>query len=700
MRPPRRQYPYHLFALLIIVGGFIFWQSDLTSDPPMYYEGLGQSLSTDPAQYVFHARNAILFDDPDPYDYPRWTVYHHSLVSLVSYVWFAVAGESLRDANLVGVLLSMAALLFFLLALTRHHRPWVYLVASVCFIMNVTLFTYGRLSYLENGLIFLSALVVFVYSWWGNRWWGVALSGALVALATLTGKLFGALLLPALVAAIVLSRQGQVRRRTAPAVVAFLLTAVVVSVLLYGRDVRAAFAYVGEQSYGLRGFPDGLRSPWAFVEHVISYGFTNHLFYLDIDLLLFWFFGLLLLVLFLSSGRKIGELSPPTVFSMFVIIAAILGLAPLNYSPLRYGLLVIAAIILFCFGLFDTMSNARVSTPVRLNKGPTVILTLALWVLLFHAIGNIFFGNTFPRPIRSLTWATLPGSIVLAFVSRRVIGRYHFTLTRRKLTIGAAMLACFSIIFNGYQIRRQHLIADNYNIMEANQDLQAILSPEAVVSGPYGPVLTLNTPLKSFIHLFQVADLDSTLFDRQPITHIAADESNWAEAIAAYPVLKDLVPVTAYWIRDVEVMLYNISNVFSNEQARSYRPSEFEQAQNLFQRSRLDSALTIVERFVSQHPESKSGGLLRADLVWQQGKYSEAYQHLARLADRFPTDFHIQLQCGRALQLMAGFGHDRSLEVLANQYYECAVKVNPFKAQYARQLWAQTAAMLEQAPQR
>ncbi|MCK4632768.1 MAG: hypothetical protein KAT79_05820 [candidate division Zixibacteria bacterium] len=71
-------------TLIVVAGGMVYWCSDLTSDAPMYYSGLGQSLSTDPAQYVFHARNQVLFGQFDPFDYPRFTVFQHSLTSFVA----------------------------------------------------------------------------------------------------------------------------------------------------------------------------------------------------------------------------------------------------------------------------------------------------------------------------------------------------------------------------------------------------------------------------------------------------------------------------------------------------------------------------------------------------------------------------------------------------------------------------------------
>jgi len=50
---------FYFLTFVIFVGGFIFWTSDLSSDPPMYYSGMGQSLATDPPQYIYHAANKI-----------------------------------------------------------------------------------------------------------------------------------------------------------------------------------------------------------------------------------------------------------------------------------------------------------------------------------------------------------------------------------------------------------------------------------------------------------------------------------------------------------------------------------------------------------------------------------------------------------------------------------------------------------------
>lgn len=692
MQSLRKQSFFYILTLVVLVGGFIFWQSDLTSDPPMYYSGIGQSLSTDPAQYIFHARNKALFGQSDPYDYPRWTVYQHSLTSLVGHIWFSIAGVSLKQANMVGVILSIGGLLLLILGLARHHRPWVTTAVALCFVLNVTLLTYGRLSYLENGLIFLAALVFFVYSRWGDRIWGIALAGGLVAVAMLTGKLFGALLLPALALSVFFSGHARRWKLTVTAIGAFLLTSVGTILLLYGRGLKAALGYIGEQSYGLRGFPEGLSSPWGFFEHLISYGFKNRLFYIDPDLLLFLFVGGFLLSLHLSKGNKISALSPVTIFSMFWLLAAIVGVMPLNYSPLRYALLVIPPAILFCVTMFDSCLDAKKKSSVTMGKVAITLLVFAFWYVLFHAVANIFFFNIIPRPIRIITWATLPGGIGLAYLARFLLARGYIRINRRKLVIVLLAVLCLSVVFNGYRIRRVHFLEHNFNIVEANRDVEAILASGAVVSGPYGPALTVDTPLKSFIHLFGVAEVDSTLFDRQPITHVAAELSNWTEAVKNYPALKGLMPITTYWIRDVEVRLFNISEVFNNPQARSYEKTLYERAVAYYQAQQYDSALTAAGRFYESHPQSKSAGLLLGDLLAKKGRLDEAFSLLTSLTQRFPTDFNIHLQCGRFIQILAEKKNDNSLRYMAETYYAQAVKINPFKADYARKIWQQTAA--------
>ncbi len=682
----RSQWLFFGLVIVIFIGGFFLWQTDLESDPPTYFSGIGQSLITDPAQYTFHARNKVLFDEFDPYEYPRWTVYQHSITSLTAYIWFSIAGSSLEESNMVGVFLSIGALILILLGIGRHHRFWVIPVVTFIFLINVVLFTHGRVSYLENGLLFYSALLFFIYSYWGNKIWGALLAGLIIAAAALTGKLFGFLLLPVLILTIYFSKSTNRWKLIGAGFGSFVVSSLILIFLLYGSDLGAAIGYLGEQAYGLRGFPEGLRSPWGFIEHLISYGFTNHLFYLNPDLMLFLAVGCELFVFYSISDKKV---SPATMFSLFWIVIFILGLMPLNYSPVRYAVVIIPAIMIFCFSIFDSSYGEGKRSESNIKKWYLYILILITWYALFHLIANVFYLNAMPRPIRMITWGTLPAGIGIAWLMwNYIIIKKLKKINPNILWITALVLVITaSTVSNASRLYRFHYLDNNYNILEANQDIAEILSEGAVISGSYGPVLTIDDNKKSFIHHFQVANVDSSLFENNRITHLAIDISNYNEAIKNYPLLQNMPAVAKYWICDNEVVLYRISELSPNPEARTYCLSDFEQAARYKALNVIDSALFIAIPFYQNNPESKSAGLLLADLYVQTSHTNKAYSILLNLAERFPTDFYVQLHSALLLQTMAYYQQNDSYFDMSMKFYERAVKVNPFKADYCKQIW-------------
>lgn len=661
----------------------------------MNLSGIGQSLSTDPAQYTFHARNKVLFGEFDQFDYSRWTVYQHSLVSLFAWGWFSMFGVSLTNGATVGILLSLGALLLLILGVARHHRPWVTATIAFCYVINLTLLTYGRLSYLEHGMLFLVAGAFCVYSYWGKRTIGVAIAGGLVAAAMLTGKLFGALMLPALILAIFFSGDSNRWKLILSAIAGFVIVTPLLLLALYGTDFSASISYFSEQSYGLRGFPDGLKSPWAFVEHLATYSFNNHLFYITPDLLLFLVVGMVLPIMF---KLKWDKLTPVSLFAISWIAVVIVGLSPLNYSPIRYALLLIPAIILLCFTIFDSTQNIQSRFGSKLNRWQLALMTGAFWVFLIHLINNTLYFNIFPKPVRLITWGTLILAIGLTWLAKQLLKQNIKPRTSKRIWIIAIIFVLIaSGVTNGFRIRRFHILESNYNIIEANADLAAILNPGAVVSGPYGPALTIDNNLQSFIHLFQVAKINKQLFVNNPVTHLAMDISNYTEAIKQYPKLKNLQRVATYWIRDMEVGVYRISNLFGNPQANKYQMSKYEQATSFYHAKQYDSALTLVADVYQAHPESKSAGLLYGAMLFETRKMQVGYNTMVSLADKFPTDFFVQLQCGRFLQMLAYRSRNQSMMNTAQKYYARAVKVNRYRGAYAHNLWNQTAKQMEES---
>ena len=150
-------------------------------------------------------------------------------------------------------------------------------------------------------------------------------------------------------------------------------------------------------------------------------------------------------------------------------------------------------------------------------------------------------------------------------------------------------------------------------------------------------------------------------------------------------------PITNYWIRDVEVRVYNISQVFDNEEAHRYQKTPFEEAMRYYQEGQFVEALKLVDTFYREHPQSKSAGLLLGSLLAMTGRPEEAYHVLTTAAERFPTDFWVQLQCGRFIQMVAENRRDRYQLNIAEQYYYRSSRLNPFQLDLLRQVWFQVA---------
>ena len=656
----------------------------------MYFSGTGQSLATDPYQYVYHARNKVLFGDWTLFDYARWTVYQHSLTSGVAFVVFSMAGVSMATANLVGLLLSMGGLVLLLLGLSRFHRSWLLLLVALGFVLNVTLLTYGRLSYLENGLIFLSCATFAVYCWWGGRRWAALACGGLIAAAMLTGKMFGLILLPALLVHYYLIGAPDRWKQIGLTVVGFVSVFLILLVALYGTDLKAATGYVTEQSYSLHGFPEGLSSPWGFIEQLVSYGFRNRIFYLNPDLALSLLAAGLVLISMLGRRMRWRELSPSTGLLTAWVTFAILGLAPLNYSPLRYALFFTPALIALPYALIDNrmklklrgeLTNEWLIWPIAIYTG---------WIVAYNIAGNLFWFNVPDLPVRLITWITAVPGLILAWLFVWLLKSGRLRFSHRDLIVTAAIVAAVTIVENPFRIYWNHIRDHNFNIEETNADLTQILAPNAVISGPYAPTLTIDTRLKAFIHLFGVAELDSTLFDRYPITHLACDQSNWVIATRDYPQLHDLKPVANYWIRNYEVKIYDISQNFENTIAHEYKPTDYEIAVGFMHQQQLDSAFYYANRFYSSHPSTKSGGYLIADLLFRAQHFDDAYKVLREIAENHPTDFYAQIAFGRLLQIMAYQRKDQALLQQANNYFGKAVAVDPYAGDMANQLWRQT----------
>ncbi|MCK4607499.1 MAG: hypothetical protein KAU35_09405, partial [candidate division Zixibacteria bacterium] len=336
-RPAMRGSVSKALIISFILGLVFLRVVGIESDPPLFYVGHGQAQLTDPYQFSFFARNAVLYGEWNPFDFHRWDVFRYSLISGVSYLFFSAFGVSRVTANLVAIVLHMGGLLLFLLGLRRFRDFWEVSLVALLLLLNSSLFFYGRLPFLENGLIFLSGLTFFVFVHYGHRAWGQAMTGALVALATLSGKLFGFLLLgPVLICLLVVYR-SRVAVPILVTVTSLVLTAVAYMLVFYGGDLTTLLNYSAEQTVGMYGPPPGFSSLPDFFEMLMTYG-GNGLWQYTPFLTLLTAISLVLVVLRVPFAGAVKPESVAMIFCVAWLVGGVFGLMPFFYRPMRYGL--------------------------------------------------------------------------------------------------------------------------------------------------------------------------------------------------------------------------------------------------------------------------------------------------------------------------------------------------------------------------
>lgn len=641
-------------------------------DPAFHFVGHGQGQLTDPYQFTSHARNAILYDDSHPFDFHRWDVFKNSLVSGTGYLTFSLFGVSRVSANFVGALLSTFGILFFLLALWKTAGRTETIIAALLLLVNSTLFFYGRMPFLENGLIFFSGLLFMVVVLYIDRWWGQLLSGLVVALAVLAGKLFG-LCLIAPVGLVLLYKYR--RRSTIPITIAiagfaFGVTAFIMT--FYGGDLSILLNYSTEQTIGMYGSPPGFNSVVNFIKMLITFGGESGLWqYLPFLLILLILSSIVIL---LSNRRRTEEQHDnlPLIFCIGWLVAGILIFMPFLYRPLRYTtflFLPMSALIAYA------VSVAR-SKRLYLSINNKWTVLPVLFSILWYGIdqGVILFakqGTKFLAGAQALSMAAFAAGVVTAIVS-------SLLWSRRRAMPRTTMVFLFVALFlahgtvQGYRIAQGIRQPGNY-LEQFSRELAEIIDSEAILSGPFAPTLTTDNELHSIIYMFGLSNVQTDLFERFGITHILTDETNWKMAQVSFPQMKSAWRVVQMAIREEVISLYRLSEA-------SVPMSDFERGVSFRQQKQGDSALVYLKKFCDTHKANTLSRMQLALAYLTTGDYDNAIATLDSLLSAYPENYTILgFTQGFYLNVHRVTGNIEYLR-LSEYYKQKAKKLNPYAA--------------------
>jgi 4-amino-4-deoxy-L-arabinose transferase-like glycosyltransferase len=662
--PKTRYIVLGLIALLIILR---FVSLDL--DPPTFYYGYSGADLTDPYQYTYAARNAVLFDDWNPFDYHRWDVFRDSLVSGFSYLVFLLFGVSRVTANISALLLNLGGVLFFMLGFykLRSHREIV--ITLLLLLINNLFFFYGRLPFLENGLIFLTGLAFFIFMRYHERVWGLLLAGFLVGLAALAGKLFGLMLLGPLFLTLVY-------RYRLKAVKPFLwilggsAAGVFLYILIfYGGSLPTMMSYYSEQAVGIYGTPAGFTSALAFVRSIITFGSEMGLFELSLLPPLILFFSLVLTMLTLPLGEQPRREYMPIVFTVSWLVCGVLVFAPFNYRPIRYTLplfLPAAAISGYALNLLFEKKK-EIGLHIRwLTLG---FILMATW----HTLTQIYvmfvpYTQEFFAAERIFPFTFFPAALFTAAIFLDLRKNKRF-LPHGFLRVVTSILFLLLVYEQGSYIYQG--LADSGKFLKiANRDVSELMDSNAVITGPFAPALSIDNRLKGVIYVFGLANVEKDLFQQFPITHVFSDPGNWARAVEDYPGLDKAMLITRMKIRDLDVNIYRLAD-------KEIPMTDIEIGSMWAERAKADSALKYAGRFCEKYPNNLYA-LWGLAYCYGALKLNDSLLNLMEeIPRRFPDDFRGYLLCKDGYSQLFKLTGDETYKYYSEQSGARAIQLNP-----------------------
>jgi len=681
-----------LLALLFILAAWLRF-IDLDADPPLYFDGYGQSLSTDPYQYTFHARNKVIFGEADPLHADQWKIFEFTLVSGVSYLLFLLFGVSRFNANLSGLLLSFLSIILFVISLKKLFGIRIALIGAVFLLFNKVLFVYGRLPYLENGLIFWLSLLFLVFVYFRHSIAGKIIIGILIALAGLSGKMFGWVCLVPAIGAYWFEDRLTFRKNSLLILSSFLGSSFLWMIISYMGSPGILTQYLFDQTIGLYGFPEALKSPITFFQKLISFG-NDSLFYIlspALGIAAFWSFMSLLR----SKLKNNPVIYAPVIFMALWFISGQLFLMIGNYRPLRYEYMLYFPLVEL-IGIMFTL-------PLSLNEGANkksrvlryILFFLLTWIFLeqfaysiWRAIG---FSETYEEKAAETVWMMLAPAILITFMEAR-FNSFTELLSSKLIRIS---LLIFLLIWTGVDFGKDYLVwrqQKSFNIREAGRDIGEILNKDAVITGPMAPTLLLENNLRGVIYAVGISKRDTALFQKYPITHFAIDMASAAVVTKEFPQLEKGKLIADYWIRDSDVGIYKIWNAIENREAQKYTPTDYEMACSYIDSENYDSARYLTERFLDKSPKNKSALKLLSDVYSFEGEAIAALGVLKMASGLYPHDFPLLLSEGTSFQKLYIATKDDQYRAAALDCFRRVLKLDPYQADEIEALTRQIAA--------
>lgn len=723
---------FNLLVLIIIIAlAFSLRTLYLKADPPSDLDW-SQAPFTDPPQYTTFARYKVLWGEWDVFGNNPVPMLLKSATTLASFSLFKILGVGRWQLNFIPVLLSLFSILIIYFVLQREKKR-VALFAALFLGVNYLFLMCNRCLFVENTAIFFTTLgfLIFVLatqkSFSGEK--GnpllLSLSGLVLTIPPFFAKLQSAFIpfLALLVLIISLLRNPNLknwRKRVVP-LVSFMAGVIATScfwlVFVYLPASSQVSGYLSQQSLGLYGKPRSLESIGNFLKAILSFGQvsgvyqdeffgqgTNLFFRMPIIFVLSVFFVLIFTLRLFSEGspsdRKenrflanLFSFSENKLFFVLWVLGAFVALFPWNYRPLRYQLLLVFPLcILAAFGLDEFLikkdSSKRGKVSFLFYPISFILITFGMFHLFSFYLKIKQSLGSYPSVLGiSIFLSGVINFVLYLILSRKGKGK---KVDSKRTNIKELLVFIALLLFLFIQLSQFIAWAKNpeYSLYKSSVDLGSILNPDAVVSGPYCSALTIDNRLPNVIHMFGADKPDPLLFKKFPITHLAMERGiNKKKAFEDYPqVMKNAKVVTTYWIKNMPVDIYRVSETSGNPKTQNYKLSNFEEAKLLLEQGQVDSAIVRLNQFVSRSPQNFSGYRALAEIYYDRKDFQKTASFLEKASKFDPTDFVTHQFLGAVYLNLYDQKRDDTYRLQAIEEWEKALKLFPQNDKLAAQL--------------
>jgi hypothetical protein len=650
-----------IILFVLFAGIAIFRLINLGNDTP-YGISLGQELSTDPPQYTSFTRNKILYGEWEIF-HTRYVLFVKNVTSFIAYPILKLLGTGRAQSNFVAALLNLLSIFFCFV--TWKKKGYAIAIASTIILgFNYIFLTYGKLTFLEVTTVFLLSLGGYLLLTQKRRKVNALFSGILFSIAAFFSKFLAIIFFPiALILLILEALKPSPKNALREFNPLYLFVSGYMAIMLlwiaivYFPSRGEVSGYIAEFSTGMYGVPKAIQSATMFLTQFFSYGFDIKLWSNEPVTFIAGFLGAATLggMFFAPKNKIIENVDRTDLFFLLWFLFVFMALFPFNYRPLRYGFIIIPPLC-YLAARWLLILTERPTEWGKRNWPFYIFVFIAGAYISFHLLITPHFEErSIDLILKYIPLGVLCGIgiAILAFMIHRYnIKNMLFYSRFRMFSVSVGILLLLSILVIQVTQIYSNLFKKQETIYLASKDLEKILSPDAVIVGPYSSALTQNNRLRSVIKMFGVPVVESEFFNIVPATHIVMEAgrgatSNEGRAIRDYPNIMKGAPIVAtYYLRGYPVNVYLISQNSPNHNAVNYRPSRYEQAAVYFASGKIDSALTLLNSFDSTSNVTIASKILRYKIAISKGELLQARKQLENIVEMDRGNLNIWLMIG------------------------------------------------------